>query len=44
MKPQLLLEKYFVTELKIRGGLMFVMIDKIKSIRDVLEVKRTIAD
>lgn len=35
MISQLLLEKYLVTELKVTGGLMFMMIDKIKKYDDI---------
>lgn len=35
--PQLLLEKYLVTELKVTGGLMFMMMDKIKKYDDIYD-------
>ena len=37
MRSQLLLEKYLVTELRITGGLMFMMIDKIKNYDDIYD-------
>lgn len=37
MKSQVLLEKYLVTELKVTGGQLFRMIDKIKKYNDIYD-------
>ena len=37
MKSQILVEKYLVTELKVTGGQLFEMIDKIKKYNDIYD-------